>query len=513
MSFDDLFPEARTYAKFVVLYKPLAVLAAAVFAAMYFVTALPRVFYPYDLDFIEDSMLMQALRFAQGQPVFAPPSADFAAHAYTPLYPWLGGLLFKLVAPSFVPLRLLSLAATLATAAILFYVARRESGQTWLGVVCAGLYLGGYRLSGFWYELARVDSLYVTLALAGVALGVYARSIGWATAALALALFTKQTGVAFAVWFFLHLLFIQGRQAWRFVPAYLALAVVPLILLDVASGGWFGFYAFGVASGNPVEWERVAYYIFAELFGVMAGLSLMMIVAGILVLRRAGWQAIRSQPWLAAVAVAVLISGVGRASVGGNLNNLMIGYAFLCLAPALLWKEMNREDAKPAKEGKKIFAIFAPSRLIPAAVIIQFALGVYNPLRYIPTAEMRQSGDRLVARIGAIDGEVLVMMHPYYALLAGKEPAAQAALIWHAHVRQAQPLPQDFVARIESQYYAAIISDETLFETDAEIRELLAAHYTPTGILDTSESPPTLSGMFARPTVIYTPKAQPAGGG
>ena len=78
MSFDDLFPEAQTYAKFSVFYKPLALLAAITFAAMYFVTAIPRVFYSYDLDFIEDSMLMKSLRFAQGLPVFA-------AHAYTPL--------------------------------------------------------------------------------------------------------------------------------------------------------------------------------------------------------------------------------------------------------------------------------------------------------------------------------------------------------------------------------------------------------------------------------------------
>jgi hypothetical protein len=32
------------------------VLIAVVFIAMFFFTALPRIFYPYDLDFIEDSM-------------------------------------------------------------------------------------------------------------------------------------------------------------------------------------------------------------------------------------------------------------------------------------------------------------------------------------------------------------------------------------------------------------------------------------------------------------------------
>lgn len=491
---------------------------------MYFATAIPRVLYPYDLDFVEDGLLMHSLRFAQGQPVYAAPSADFAADNYTPLYLWLGGLLFKLAGPGLLPLRLSSLAATLTTAALIFYLARRESDLTWLGLACAGLYLGGYRISGFWYELARVDSLFVALTLGGAALGIYARPPTpdrfaprkrcqvLAGIVLALAFFTKQTSAAFAAWLFVHLLLTQGRRARLFGVTYAALTIIPFVLLNAATDGWLVFYTFGIASGNPIEWERAARYVFFELFGVMGGLSILLALAGILAWRRTGWGAIRVQPWLAAIAVAIFVSGVGRSSVGGNLNNLMPAYAFLCLVPALLWKEMNCEDAK---EDKKIFAFFVkrPSRLIPAFILLQLTLGVYNPLRYIPTPEMRQSGNRLVARIAAIDGEVLVMMHPYYALLAGKAPSAQIAMLWRAHQRGGLPLPDDFVNRIELQYYAAIISDETLFETDPAFQELLAAYYAPTGILGISESPPTLTGMFARPTVIYTPKFQPANGG
>ena len=53
-----------------------------------------RVAYPYDIDFVEDGMLMQALRVAAGQPVFIAPNAEFAPHVYMPLYTWLGGLAF-----------------------------------------------------------------------------------------------------------------------------------------------------------------------------------------------------------------------------------------------------------------------------------------------------------------------------------------------------------------------------------------------------------------------------------
>jgi len=72
------------------------VLIAIIFIALFFYTALPRLLYPYDLDFIEDSMLMESLQFAQGQPVYVPPNADFNPHVYMPLFFWLGALLFKI---------------------------------------------------------------------------------------------------------------------------------------------------------------------------------------------------------------------------------------------------------------------------------------------------------------------------------------------------------------------------------------------------------------------------------
>ena len=479
-------------------FKSLAVLAAVTFAAMYVFTAIPRILYPYDLDFIEDSMLMQSLRFAQGLPVFAAPSAEFVAHVYMPLYTWLGGWLLKLTGPGFVPLRLLSLSATLTTAAIIFYIARRESGFTWLGLASAGLYLGGYRLSGFWYELVRVDSLYVTLAITGAMLGVYSKStkgILASAATLALAFFTKQTGLAFAVGVAAYLFLALGKRAALFVGAFVVIAVTPLITINLQTGGWFFHYVFSGASSNTVEIGRAFRYIAVELFGVMAGLSLMALIAALMIFRRIGSRAVREQPWLMMILVAVIVSGVGRSSVGGNLNNLMPAYAFLCLAPAISSREW-REHLLPEWH----------TPVLATAIILQLALGVYNPLRYIPTAEMRQSGDRLIEKVRAIDGEVLVLMHPYYALLAGKEPAVQVALIWYEKQWQDVPFPKDFVERIQSQYYAAIISDETLFETDPDVQRLITTYYSPTGTLAASESPPAVTGMFARPTVIYTPK-------
>ena len=480
-----------------------ATLAALFFAAMYLATALPRVFYPYDLDFIEDSQLMQALRFAQGQPVFVAPNADFNPHVYMPLYTWLGGWLFKITGPSFAPLRLLSFVATLTTGLLLYWVARRESGRRWVGLVCAGLWLGGYRLSGFWYELARVDALFVALALSGFAVGLYARRSTWgltlAALLLALAFFTKQTALLVGIGLAMYLFAIVGRRAWFFTLIYLSLVTIPLFTVNVLTDGWFFYHVFRLASGDPVEIKRVMHYAGFELSGLMAGLSLMTMLTLLLGVRRAGLKVIREQPWLPGIGVAAVISGIGRASVGGNLNNLMPGYAFLCLAPALLVREWNHCSPGPAWPHWR-------DRLIAALVLVQLALGAYYPPRYIPSAAMRASGDRLIQRLAAIDGPVLVMMHPYYALRAGKEPATQIATLWYVRERGQRPLPDDFASRIENRYYSAIVSDESFFETEPALQRLIRAHYYPAQTLTPEEAPTAPTGMAVTPQVIYLPR-------
>jgi len=165
---------------------------------MYFFTALPRLAYPYDLDFDEDSILMESLRVAQGQPIYIPPNATFDPHVYMPLFFWLGGALLKITGPNLIPLRLISFAATLTTTFLIYYIAQRESKSQWISIAGAGLFLGGYRINGFWYEVVRVDSLFVALMVGGFALGIYAGNsrarLVLSAAVLARAFFTKQPG-------------------------------------------------------------------------------------------------------------------------------------------------------------------------------------------------------------------------------------------------------------------------------------------------------------------------------
>ena len=144
--------------------------------------------------------------------------------------------------------------------------------------------------------------------------------------------------------------------------------------------------------------------------------------------------------------------------------------------------------------------------IVASLILVQFFLGRYSPQRYIPSPFMKQSGDRLVQEISASDGPVFVMMHPYYEVLAGKEPSTQIATLWYVRHRGELPLPDDFVNRIQSHYYSEIISDESSFETPSDLQKLITRYYIEDEVLNLSEAPTTLTGVIVHPKVIYRPK-------
>src|SRR5262245_43345108 len=67
----------------------LVALAGVVYvASVVFVSSL-RITFPYDVEWMEGSVLMQAERFTRGEAMFPPPSATFVPFFYPPLYPAL----------------------------------------------------------------------------------------------------------------------------------------------------------------------------------------------------------------------------------------------------------------------------------------------------------------------------------------------------------------------------------------------------------------------------------------
>ena len=196
----------------------LLLLVSLVVSLAYLRLGLARVVYPYALDLVEEDMVMQAWRVARGLPVFIAPNAEFVPQVYMPLFTWLGGLLMRLTGFGFWPLRLISFLSTFGTAVLLCIIGWWESGNKTAALAGGALFLGGYRLVGGWYDLARVDALFTFLCLAGLTVLVYGVrgqsgtqrgteetqsfteiKLIWGAGLLGLAFLTKQNGLLLAV--------------------------------------------------------------------------------------------------------------------------------------------------------------------------------------------------------------------------------------------------------------------------------------------------------------------------
>ncbi|MCO6451677.1 MAG: glycosyltransferase family 39 protein [Caldilineales bacterium] len=481
-------------------------LLAVGMTAIYLAIAISRITYPYDLDFIENAMLLQAWRGATGQAVYLPPNADFVPQVYMPLYTWIGGLLLKLTGPVLWPLRLISLTSVLLTAVILYFVSRREQAGRVIAISCAALFLAGFRLSGGWYDLARVDALFGLLVIAGMAAAIYGHrtrlGLALAGALMGLTILTKQNGLIIAVVVAAYLIYVsRAKIIWYLAPLGV-LAILPSVWLQLSTDGWFGYYVLGIAYASPVDPGRILPTLTREFLGAMGGLIVLLGLAIAFQLRH------RSQRshWLLMIAVAVFVSVAGRASVGGNLNNLMLGYTLLCLSPALAAKALSD------RTGNRHLALYlAVALLIIAQYVLAWRSLPYAPRQFVPDATMRASGDALISYLASTEGDVWVMLHPAYALWADKAAAVHIQSLWHGRQRGQEPLPPDLIERISTHYYARIISDESpYFETEPQLLELLDQYYRREP-LDESLSPRTLSGIEVRPRSVYVPKGDSGG--
>jgi hypothetical protein len=241
------------------LLRGVVLLPALGFVALYLGCAALRCSYPWEIEWMEGGMITHAARVLRGLQIYAPPSSEFIAYFYTPVYAYvLAALSFMTDGLSFGLARGVSIAASLACLGMLFYCARRERG--WLaGVLAIGFYAALFRTCGAFYDLARVDSLSLAFVLAASLVAYYKRShagSALAAACVVLAFFTKQTSAIVGAFIGLSLLQRNFRHALSFGATGAALGALIGLWLEHSSGGWFSFYTLSGHQGHAFHVRR-----------------------------------------------------------------------------------------------------------------------------------------------------------------------------------------------------------------------------------------------------------------
>ena len=388
---------------------PRIVLVAVSLAAIaaYAYIALRRMSYPYDLEWIEGGILQHVERVQDGKPLYREPTAEFAPLLYAPLYYYVAAAFGLVFDTGLTLLRAVSFAASLGCMALSYVLVRGETGSRAAGVVAAGLFAAVYDQVGGWFDLARVDSLFLLLLIAAALVARRARA--WPAAAAAgvlivLAVYAKQQAALAVPALFLF--FALGRRDWARALAFGATAAVGIaavyLVWDASSDGWFSFFVFELGAQHPGA-PQYRTKFFTEDMGIVA--------PALLVGALAVWTWWRARDVERLAFYVPLGLAVAAGSLASRLHDG--GYPNVVLPAYLLIAVM-------AGVGLGVTRSRGLALAAALALLVQFGMLAYDPGRYIPSDADRARSDGAVAAIRALPGDVYVASYPIYARRAGK---------------------------------------------------------------------------------------------
>jgi 4-amino-4-deoxy-L-arabinose transferase-like glycosyltransferase len=457
------------------------VLAAALIALMLtgFVVRVP---FPFELEWMEGATLIHIQRLAHGQQLYAAPSLDFVPFTYPPLYYIVAVPFTWIAATGFTAPRLISALASLVTLAAIYTMVQRRAGS-FQGAVAAGVFAGAYALSDGWFDLARVDALYVALmAFAWLRITSARTPRDWLLAAvvISLAFFTKQPAVLSVVPLIVFLL-VTDRSAAAWFGGTIALLVGGgWLALHWWTDGWFTYYVMELPRLRmrvSFDAHRLLTFWSHDVLRPMA-IALLLGSAGTLALRR----------WRDAAIASGLIATAWMARLEGGAwtNALLPAYLAIAVLFGLSLQRLGRWTLP-----------------VTAAAALQLALLLYDPRPLLPTDSDRAAGERVVEALRALPGPVLVIDHSYWSTLAALPEHAHGwavtDVVWADRAKAGPSLEAEIRSQLQQQRFTTIVVDTgtSWFLEDVE------SGYTAAGALTGGEPYRPRSGAPRHPERVF----------
>jgi len=421
-----------------------------------------RIGHPYVLEWEEGAMVDQSLRILRGLPLYVAPSMDFVPQLYAPLYFQLGAWASALLGEGFVPLRVVSVLASLGAMGFMAALARREA-RSWLAaLLTVGFFAATYRLGVAWLDVARVDALFLffTMAAVHVVRTRETRAGEWVAGVLFwLAFLTKQQGLLFALPMLGYVALARGvGPALRTFGPFAVLASASTLWLHWTTDGWSTWYVFVMPSGHEIFLPMVVGFWWMDLIQPIG-------IACVFVLVWLGLSFPRSTPrtrgawndflfWFCFLGGCVGISWGSRMHWGGATNVVLPAYMAIAVVFGVsLARWLRGPGWRPVAIG--------------GLAVLQLGWLFYDPRPLVPGERERRAGDQLVERMAAIDGEVLATWHGYIPERAGKRVYAHRSAIndvMRAGDSEARRLLEaDLIRSLDERRFAVVVVDQPYF--------------------------------------------------
>jgi len=474
-----------------------------IYVVAYLAIALSRIKYPFELEWMEGAMVDHVRRILAGEKLYVAPSLEFIPYLYPPLYFYLSALISSVIGIGFLPLRFISFVSSLGCFFVIFLIVQKETQDKFSGIMASSLYAATYKLSGAWFDISRIDSLFLFFLLSAIYFVRFGNSIKeyiFAGVLISLSFLTKQTALIISLPIMLYVILINRRYAVFFICTTIFIIGISTIILNHIHNGWYKYYIFDLAGQHPLEKEMIfgfwnEYILPLKIAFVMA---IFYLISMLFNKNRQGFL-FYSLSFMGMIGA----SWVGLLHKGGFSNVLMPAYSGIAILFGMAFHTLF-EFIKPLPENnRKLLGIF-----IYLICILQFGSGAlrYNPAQFIPTKMDLEAGRKFINTMAQIEGEVFIPDHGYLPTLAGKKSYAHAMAIddvLKSKGKIKENLVDEIKKNIREKKYSAIILDG--FEPFCQ-REI-EKYYERTGSVFNDETvffPVT--AIKKRPEFIYIPK-------
>ena len=298
---------------------------------------------PFVFDWGESAGVDQINRILSGSILYSQPALDFAPLVYTPLYYYLAAGVSALIGNSLLSARLVSFVAAVLSVFMINRIIFKETDNQLLAWISGAAYLACFALSNGFYDLARVDSVYVLMVLITfIAIQEANDKLGYLAGGILLAIgfFIKQSFIIVFFPLMIYLFLKRRNQFWLTVTAGIAGSVIPVFLFNRLSDNWFLYYIFELPKEHGYSFISALNFWVGDTFkplGLLITFSLLFLFAYRIfkgqILPFSGKNGIqisylesRDRWWYYVLffAGAAAASWITRSSNGGGANNLMV---------------------------------------------------------------------------------------------------------------------------------------------------------------------------------------------
>jgi hypothetical protein len=438
------------------VFRWLLAIVSVTMVLLFVVTALRRLNYAYEYDWIEDGILVSVRHISSGLPLYAAPNTHFTPYLYTPIYFYVSLAVSRLLGMGYEPLRIVSILSTLGCLVAIYALVYTECKRHLPALAAAGVFASFYPVVDGSFDIGRVDMLYLCFVL----WAFYAtRRLNPALAALLwLCAFQTKQGVLPIAVLALCYDWPHPRRIVTGLGTFAVALAVSILYLTHATFGWYKYYVFGMAGSFGFDKSHALHFLPGDLIHP-CGIALLLVLTAWLAAPPA-WRSGTLSFYVLGSVGMIALTGYLRAHRGANVNSLLPMYAWISvlfgLALARLFAVLEYRNS-----GAAHIALTLPLLVAP----LQMLQHLYLPTSYIPTSGQLQARTAFEQQLLSIPGDVLVLSHPDYAVLAGKPLFAGSesigAVTEATHHSEGDELIQQYSTLLHSGTVKAVALDST----------------------------------------------------